>query len=509
MAQLQMTSSAVAFIVLVAFAASSSCSSVSVPSSAPRTSRSAVLQHLRGGQQASMILRLNTKDGTKRITTPGGHTTLLELRQLIREQLFIPPSKQLVSLKPGGDTLDLTGEQTLAELGLKHGSTLHLARDVGVETVSSARAAAARRPAGARRVSVDVTKEMTDKRLNRVKIVAAPPAVCKFTSIDPKAWENFAAYLVDMEMEEMRVALLYGRVASGAEGDGVQVDVFYEPPQEATASGFTLLEGKEALAQRRRADQVAKALGLQLVGWAFAHPPRAHDVSVAELQQIAPMQKLADGESDGSGSGGGSGGRSSGAAAKDAGKGKSFVTMRVRCVYEHEDIDGDVTAEVYQPTEQCVKLLAQGSLVPAAKKPGHAAFKPELDQDFELDGEPTASVEAVYLLSRVHDMARPYSSPLHTGFPPANRAGGVMRKLHLRNLLTRARDAGTPFQATATDFHFLLHAASLLPEDALLALCKAVSAGRGGSTAALLRAETLLCEYAGMEPPKAASKKGK
>ena len=126
----------------------------------------------------------------------------------------------------------------------------------------------------------------------------------------------------------------------------------------------------------------------------------------------------------------------------------------------------------------------------------------------ELDGEPAPTVEAVYLLSRVHDMARPYHSPLRTGFPPANRAGGEMRKLHLRKLLTRARDAGAPFQTTATDFHFLVHAAALLSEEALLALCKAVSAGRGGSSAALHRAETLLCEYAGMEPP-TAPKKGK
>ena len=70
----------------------------------------------------------------------------------------------------------------------------------------------------------------------------------------------------------------------------------------------------------------------------------------------------------------------------------------------------------------------------------------------------------------------------------------------------QARDAGTPFQSTAADFHFLLHAASLLPEDSLLALCKAVSAGRGGSSTALLRAETLLCEYAGMDPPTAPKK---
>ena len=70
------------------------------------------------------------------------------------------------------------------------------------------------------------------------------------------------------------------------------MDVFYEVPQEATADGFVLSQTREAAAQRARATQVAARLGLQLVGWAFAHPPRAHEVTVSELEQMAPMQKL-------------------------------------------------------------------------------------------------------------------------------------------------------------------------------------------------------------------------
>ena len=124
-----------------------------------------------------------------------------------------------------------------------------------------------------------------------------------------------------------------------------------------------------------------------------------------------------------------------------------------------------------------------------------------------MDGESVQSVEAIYLLSRVHDLKQPYTSYLRVAFPPANR-GPQLRKLHLRSYLTKAHEAGAPFAETAADFHFLLHAASLLPEDASLALCKAVAAGRGGSTAALLRAESLLREYAGMPPPER-QKKGR
>lgn len=70
------------------------------------------------------------------------------------------------------------------------------------------------------------------------------------------------------------------------------MDVFYELPQEATADGFELSQTREAAAQLARAAQVAARLGLKPVGWAFAHPPRAHEVSVTELEQMEPMQKL-------------------------------------------------------------------------------------------------------------------------------------------------------------------------------------------------------------------------
>ena len=160
--------------------------------------RPAVLTHglrLRGGQEAQqpLTLRLNSRDGIKRIKTPGGHITLSMLQQLIRTQLHIPPSKQHVSLQAGGELLDMSGEQTLAELGLKQGSMLHLASNIGVDTVSADKAAR-RASSTSRRVSMDVT---ADKTLLKVALVPAPAAPCQFVSIDARAWQNFAAYLID------------------------------------------------------------------------------------------------------------------------------------------------------------------------------------------------------------------------------------------------------------------------------------------------------------------------
>ena len=45
----------------------------------------------------------------------------------------------------------------------------------------------------------------------------------------------------------------------------------------------------------------------------------------------------------------------------------SFVSVRFRPVYEDEDIDGDVTAEVYQPTEQCIELVRKQALVDSSQ----------------------------------------------------------------------------------------------------------------------------------------------
>lgn len=41
----------------------------------------------------------------------------------------------------------------------------------------------------------------------------------------------------------------------------------------------------------------------------------------------------------------------------------SLLEGCLRQVYEHEDIDGDVTAEVYQPSDLCLDLVRKGALL--------------------------------------------------------------------------------------------------------------------------------------------------
>ena len=65
----------------------------------------------------------------------------------------------------------------------------------------------------------------------------------------------------------LRVGYLYGTFG---DKNSVKVECIYEPPQETTDAGFTLLDDPKA----DRVAALAGLLGLRKVGWIFAHPPR-------------------------------------------------------------------------------------------------------------------------------------------------------------------------------------------------------------------------------------------
>lgn len=320
----------------------------------------------------------------------------------------------------------------------------------------------------------------------------------QYLSVEPEAGKAFADFVLDNEFEERRVALLFGRwvdeEASGGKR-GVLVDVIYEPPQECTEDTMAIEGTSEAHAEVARAMKIAEALGLRTVGFAFAHPPRHHTLEVPELAAIVEQQKAAA-ESD--------------PVAKDM-----FVGVRFRAVYEDEPIDGDVTAEAYQPTEQAAELVAKGALIDGPPDDegqlGQAALTPSSKLEFKIGPELVQSADLSYFVSRVHDMAKPYAAPAfgtfrHT-FPVANRGQAPLRKFHLRTFLERQREAGVPFGTFIVDFQMLLYVSALLPSDVFTDLCAGLvalpSAARGkardAAQAKLDEAERWLCKYAGVE----------
>jgi hypothetical protein len=394
------------------------------------------LSRLRGGD---VLLRLRTKDGVKRVSVAGESPDVAALQAALQKQLKLPPERQLLSRRPGGnEPLDLAadGARPLSELGVVHGTVLHLSDSVAVDARASvagkqADAAAAGGGGGGgtrRRKSVTMQQYMDERAEVEVVMKAPPPARCKFVSIDARASKDFADHVLALEFDEMRFALLYG---ASADGGGVRVDAFYEPPQRCTRKAIVLDD--------------------------------------------------------------------------DADAADTFVVVKFRPVYDGEDLDGDVTAEVYQLTEQCAELAAKGALRGCKKPAGAVRLSPESGLELKSGADIVPHIDAQYFVSRVHDMTQPYTSPLRSGaFPHANR-GFTVRKLHLKKYLQSQRDASVPFADVATDVQLLLYAATVLPPKEHAALCAAVAARAAGDDPpdpkAFGVAEALLCKHANLEPP--------
>jgi hypothetical protein len=96
-----------------------------------------------------------------------------------------------------------------------------------------------------------------------------------------------------------RVGYLYGRFL---EDNTSQVEFVYEPPQDSTPIGFTLLPDENAVSDnvnffvpdpsQDKVEAIAALLELRRVGWLIAHPPREEGfflsgneiITAAELQ---------------------------------------------------------------------------------------------------------------------------------------------------------------------------------------------------------------------------------
>jgi len=324
------------------------------------------------------------------------------------------------------------------------------------------------------------------KAENEVTLETPAAAKCEFVAIEPDAARSFVDFLLERQFTERRVALLYGRwvVPTARSGDkrGVLVDVVYEPPQSSDASRVELDASDAALAERQRASELATSLGLSLVGVAFSHPPRRHGIEPLELHTIVEHQHVA-------------------VATDNQTASDLFVGVRFRAVSDGEAFDGEVTAEVYQPSAQAVSLLSDGSFVPSeGGPPTRLLAAGNLSLKIGAEVEPT--VDMAYMVARVHDVSRPHaplpSGPLRTAFPVANRRGAEVRKFHVRTFLQRQAEAEVPFATCARDFQFLLHASGVLPPPLLARLCSALLATRVSKQhqAAIDEAQQALYEYA-------------
>lgn len=458
------------------------------------------LCRLRGGQGGMITVRMRTADGIKRATVPAD-STLMALQKAVAKEHKMPVARQKIS-KDKRRFGEEDADKSLSDLGIEHGAMLQL----DLEPAAGDQKAAAAPPpptsasGGGRRKRRGQTMADFEAERSEFEVVLETPgpATTQYLSVEPDAGKAFADFVLDNEFEERRIALLFGRwvdeEASGGKR-GVLVDVLYEPPQECSEDTMAIEGTKEARSEVERATQLAKDLGLSLVGFAYAHPPRHHTLEAAELVHIVEQQ--------------------SSAAKADPLAKELFVGVRFRAVYEGEPIDGDVTAEAYQPTTQAAELVGKSVLIdgPPTEEGelGQLALTPSSKLEFKIGPELVKTADGSYFVSRVHDMAKPYVPPdfgsFRHSFPIANRGQAPLRKFHLRTYMERQREAGLPFSTSIVDFQMLLHVSALLPSEMLTKLCSALvalpTAPRGkvrdAAQASIDDAERWLCKYAGVE----------
>ena len=143
-----------------------------------------------------------------------------------------------------------------------------------------------------------------------------------------------------------------------------------------------------------RAHAIAKGLGLSLVGIAYAHPPRFHAMEALELAFLARQRAKA--------------------IEADVAAAQLFVGMRFRPVYDDEPLDADVTAEVYQPTEQLCQLVLERDVVRdggVLEGSGQLRLDAASKLEFKIGAQTQPTADASYFFARVHDLAKPYTPP--------------------------------------------------------------------------------------------------
>jgi len=271
------------------------------------------------------------------------------------------------------------------------------------------------------------------------KLEAPPEPHCKFVQVDPAASQSFINFMILCGFQSKRLGILYGKWVEDDEGNsGVQVHAIFEPKQDSTSEEIALLEDEET---ESRLHALALMLGLTRVGVMIAHPARQYAFSVNEVLLAAKMH----GE----------------AVKADPEKGKRFVTMKARPVLQDEkDIEGVATMEAYQVTDQCVALAEREAFSQSNTDPRVA--KTAKDCCFIVDKKEQRKTTMEPLVARVFDIARPFESPLGTGFPIENRPTEPQTSHSMASYLRLRRDRREPFIKTVSDLHFLLFLCNML-----------------------------------------------
>ncbi|PSC72970.1 NPL4 1 [Micractinium conductrix] len=378
-----------------------------------------------------MIIRLRSRDGLERIEVGNG-ATLAQLKHAIQAKLGVPLEDMLLSKNAALLTAkeeqvpsftDMQGDGApLQQLGVAHGDMVfllyHFEREVQPAVKKSDWE---KRPFGAH---MDVAKMVSLQ--TRIERQEAPHAGS--ASFDFAAANLFQSYVSSaIAFSIKRGGILYGTVD---EEGHVFVNAIYEPPQQGSADSLQLERGTE---EERQADFVAERLGWKKVGWIFAQSTKEREfiMSNEEICQMAAIQDE---------------------------MGEHAVTAVV-ATWPGEDEQPEVHFEVFQVSDQCVKLWRDGWFQEQQGEPSGASQlrnpkDPKDETPVIVAGKDQGEVDTDYFLIPV--AVRDHEGPLENKFPVENRLlpqGTAELKSHL------AARRSKPYWARLADFHLLLYLA--------------------------------------------------
>jgi nuclear protein localization family protein 4 len=258
-----------------------------------------------------------------------------------------------------------------------------------------------------------------------------------------------------------RCGFLYGRYDEGAKR--TIVDVIYEPPQHVDASGELSLDGPSP-EEADKLETVAKALGLERVGWIFSHPPRqmfgAGEGSDSEEDEdddeyrFTAFELLESAEQQLDASGGN---------VEAAGNSK-FVTVVVTA-----NADGNAEFDAFQCSPLCLQMADAGALLEHETKPGLC----KVSETFTaiVEGKPAPAVSTNFFIAVV--AITQHTTPRLTySFPVANRQDSPGAQAALRARL--ANTQRQPHAQRVADFQCLLALVDIMGADSVADICRSV-----------------------------------
>jgi nuclear protein localization protein 4 homolog len=432
-------------------------------------------------------------------------STIGDLQARIEQDYGVATKDQSLYLDPG-NTRELRARDSFSILKIQHGHMLYLKFQTAAAATTVATAAApATRKAIAEDGSIIVkTETVSEAKAVRAglgslrsrklhwtmdelmqleanytfKITRQPKAVCNGVSLDMASCNDFQRFCRQLKFKQYRGAWLYGRYVrmlpdsklkaeeekpgydsrgrklkvkakTTLDGDSeetqVRVECLYEPPQLGTAENLQLLEDPN----EEYVESIAKALGLERVGFAFAHPgerSEGYRFQSNEVLLCAENQLLAG----------------------DTEMKSPFVTVKVMI-----GEDGNVAFDAFQMSKQCLEMTAEGAL----------EYDPKEVRGCRISDTYSAMVEAKevgyvdndFFLCNVPVMQ--HQSFLSVGLEQANRPIGHNWQAQPASLLQNHLQAKRRIETVArfSDFQVLLLLGKVLDKSSTVAVCMSIA----------------------------------